>query len=743
MRHACMIVALALSTWMGSSAKARDAAAFERQLVVIERLMTNGRWRPAFDKLEELLREHERQPYVISSRDRILEDLKRCSFRVEVDVPEIGDLISGKLVSYDRRRGEIELLYTPETMGDFQSAKGMLVHPLLFDGPYKIEVRGDAYPSTSMSRRNAPTILCGFQNDEFFLAGFGLERKTLGTMVYHTKAILARQRDDETKVLDSKDATPCRSGEKFALRVSVGRTRISAAYNGRTFLSGPKSKDVFGTLALQHIGGRGGGGGGGRLAASMASAGAAFAEIEISGDAQTAWVQGLEDRAAQKAFLQWEKSYDPSTRAPRWLLEGDGIAKGTVEVETWPGLPGDASAKLSAVEDEVLGHVGKKRFALALAVLEEHLAEDPAAIAFLRAQVRFARGEWDAALEQCAIVERLAAGFLPNDELRLRVLLARSPETAADAEPALRALLDEHPGRAELAWILARHLYRDGRLNEAHDVVVDAAARGVENEDLETLGRALSLAIRGPRWGKSFEHESRNYHVHSNIDVATCRDAALMLEQAYAAYSNRLRRVPGLERRRFTVYLFAGQAGYEVYVQRVLGGLPPFHTAGVYSPSLKQLFIWNQRDREGMMRTVRHEGFHQYLDRIADDAPRWFNEGLAEYYEIGGVEGSSFKSGQIHEANLAKLREEPRLVPARDFLFQDPKTFYGRASLHYAQAWALVHFLRHAPGEKKRFDALFDLLAEGVSGAAATERAFEDVDWQEFDRRFAEYVASL
>ena len=54
---------------------------------------------------------------------------------------------------------------------------------------------------------------------------------------------------------------------------------------------------------------------------------------------------------------------------------------------------------------------------------------------------------------------------------------------------------------------------------------------------------------------------------------------------------------------------------------------------GLYSPALKQLLIWNQPNRKKMLETVRHEGFHQYLDGVMSDPPPWLNEGLAMYYE--------------------------------------------------------------------------------------------------------------
>jgi hypothetical protein len=40
-----------------------------------------------------------------------------------------------------------------------------------------------------------------------------------------------------------------------------------------------------------------------------------------------------------------------------------------------------------------------------------------------------------------------------------------------------------------------------------------------------------------------------------------------------------------------------------------------------------------------MLRTVRHEGFHQYLDRMLPETPVWLNEGTAEYFETAVLAG--------------------------------------------------------------------------------------------------------
>ena len=47
---------------------------------------------------------------------------------------------------------------------------------------------------------------------------------------------------------------------------------------------------------------------------------------------------------------------------------------------------------------------------------------------------------------------------------------------------------------------------------------------------------------------------------------------------------------------------------------------------------------------------MRHEGYHQYLDRVMPDPPVWFNEGLAVYHENGikedGTREAVMRSGE-------------------------------------------------------------------------------------------------
>jgi len=185
----------------------------------------------------------------------------------------------------------------------------------------------------------------------------------------------------------------------------------------------------------------------------------------------------------------------------------------------------------------------------------------------------------------------------------------------------------------ELAWLL----FYAGRPAETRSLIEEALRNGIPMGNLDPLNRILVRAEKGPVWETTYEFKSRHYHILSDMDVRTCMQAAEVLEKSYDAYTFKLQKVRDLKKRRFRVYLFSGEEGYRSYSMEVLGS-GNRDSCGCYSGLLKCLLIRNLPKREDMMVTVRHEGFHQYLDRIMHDPPRWLNEGLAQYYEIARYE---------------------------------------------------------------------------------------------------------
>ena len=340
---------------------------------------------------------------------------------------------------------------------------------------------------------------------------------------------------------------------------------------------------------------------------------------------------------------------------------------------------------------------------------------------------------------------RRGPGFAAGAELRARcqTRLGNWEQAILDLREGIQHAPDD--GGLRCALVLA--LLHRNRLDEAQSEL--DAARAVGSALVEDLGAMLSMARRGPDWDVRHEYESKHYVVASNIDEETCRDAAKVLEDSYTMLRTDLEWVR--ERRdqpKFRVFLFAGQAGYSDYCSRILGGAMT-HSAGLYSPVLNQLLIWNLPRREDMLRTVRHEGFHQYLDLVAEDAPLWFNEGMAEYYEGSRMGAGRARGGQVRRDHLLVLEAALSgrdIVPLSSFLHMSRDAFYasGKMELHYAQGWAVVHFLRKGPARfREPFRTLMARLVEGATSKTAVTEAFAGLDLQELDASFVTYLRDL
>ncbi len=109
---------------------------------------------------------------------------------------------------------------------------------------------------------------------------------------------------------------------------------------------------------------------------------------------------------------------------------------------------------------------------------------------------------------------------------------------------------------------------------------------------------------------------------------------------------------------------------------------------------------------DAMFRRLYHEAFHAYLDAfvIADKdrkIDRWLNEGMAQIFESGQLDGDSLRIDAPNKSALETLQRDlaasnsltlAELLTStdRDFL-----AFHNRASTakHYAYAWGLAYYI--------------------------------------------------
>ena len=107
-----------------------------------------------------------------------------------------------------------------------------------------------------------------------------------------------------------------------------------------------------------------------------------------------------------------------------------------------------------------------------------------------------------------------------------------------------------------------------------------------------------------------------------------------------------------------------------------------------------------------MFRSLAHESFHAWLDTHVyphdeHDVPRWLNEGLAQVFESGQLDGDSLRLDAPDRGRLAALREDlssGQPLPLAQLLMASERQFLGphaggTPQRHYLYAWGLAHYL--------------------------------------------------
>lgn len=204
-------------------------------------------------------------------------------------------------------------------------------------------------------------------------------------------------------------------------------------------------------------------------------------------------------------------------------------------------------------------------------------------------------------------------------------------------------------------------------------------------------------------------------------------------------------------------------------VLRVCNSREEFHkygtasggTAGWFNPQSKELVVF--RDRDGLLKGYAsieeiafHEGWHQYADSYYGndiELHRWYDEGLGEFFGSHKRKGRGWKY-EVLKGRMRSIKSQmsrDTFIPNRELVTWDRSKFYGspRSSDHYAQAYSIIDFLQRGPDKLgKRFkpewkeilDTYRTTILKTKSQKKAVEKAFENVDWDEFDAMWLDWV---
>jgi tetratricopeptide (TPR) repeat protein len=143
--------------------------------------------------------------------------------------------------------------------------------------------------------------------------------------------------------------------------------------------------------------------------------------------------------------------------------------------------------------------------------------------------------------------------------------------------------------------------------------------------------------------------------------------------------------------------------------------------------------------------------FHEYVHFLVSNdigrsnAPPWFNEGLAEYYETFQIEDDQKVSLGIKRDSHLHLLQKNKLIPFETFFNMDNYTLHRQGKdgvgLFYAQAWALMHYLMQGNGgsRNQQLNKFIDLVLKGKTAKQAFSEAFQ-IEYATMESELKKYV---
>lgn len=165
------------------------------------------------------------------------------------------------------------------------------------------------------------------------------------------------------------------------------------------------------------------------------------------------------------------------------------------------------------------------------------------------------------------------------------------------------------------------------------------------------------------------------------------------------------------------------------------------HPAGIYMPGEEKHYVALRLDTEGEnpFHVVYHEYTHALLHLNFPPLPLWLDEGLAEFYGNTVITDKEIELGRIDKSHLYLL-QQTKLIPVETLLQVDHSSPYyneqNRASIFYAESWALVHFLMLDPEARKQqlLTHFFDAWDKSGNQVQAAQETFGDL------KRFARTI---
>lgn len=275
------------------------------------------------------------------------------------------------------------------------------------------------------------------------------------------------------------------------------------------------------------------------------------------------------------------------------------------------------------------------------------------------------------------------------------------------------------------------------------------------------MGALAMTAGSGPASADTIRSvRSRHYIVQTDLPAARATELVSHMDEVYACYLERFAAFRPKNPSRPQLYLFAKRDDYNIFLSskgidaRNSGGMFAYNSlAGFHG----LLTFTENRPLDDTLAVLQHEGFHQFAwAYLGYELPPWANEGLAQYFEDAVLIKGRMHLGMVNPVRLAEVKaalaaERPP-VSFSQLLSIDSQSWSqtlatepGKASVLYAWAWSVAHFLIHADNERyaPAFGRYLEEVAKGRTSREAFAKVFGASATSSMERRWRAYIDKL
>ncbi|HKR13560.1 MAG TPA: tetratricopeptide repeat protein [Pyrinomonadaceae bacterium] len=232
---------------------------------------------------------------------------------------------------------------------------------------------------------------------------------------------------------------------------------------------------------------------------------------------------------------------------------------------------------------------------------------------------------------------------------------------------------------------------------------------------------------------------TKNFFMVGNANEKEIRNVALKLEQFRAVF---IRVFPDINFNTpvpTTVIVFKSHDSYGPFK-------PGANVAGHFQAGQDVNYIalsTEERGRLDAFTVIFHEYTHLLVNNTFENAPAWFDEGLAEYYSTFSITDDQKVIIGRNVGNHVLLLREKKMLPLRTLFDVDHKSpHYNEAnkkSIFYAQSWALMHYLIVGKQGRDKQLGKFLTLLDKMPREQAFQQAFE-MSYEEMEKELRQYV---